>query len=87
MTSARKTTSAQSPPCQRFVDLVSARILIFRLLAYPPTKNSMHFYLHEREKLCKDETSCGYGTPPLPAMDSIKFAWKEERYKIYTIMP
>ena len=26
------------PPCQRFVDLVSARILIFRLLAYPPTK-------------------------------------------------
>jgi hypothetical protein len=27
------------PPCQRrFGDLVSARILIFRLLAYPPTK-------------------------------------------------
>jgi hypothetical protein len=23
----------------------------------------------------------------LPAMDSIKFAWKEERYKIYAIMP
>ena len=30
---------------------------------------------------------CGYSTPPLPAMDSTKFAWKEERYKIYTIMP
>jgi len=30
---------------------------------------------------------CGYSTPPLPAMDSIKFAWKEERYKIYAIMP
>ena len=30
---------------------------------------------------------CGYSTPPFPAMDSIKFAWKEERYKIYTIMP
>jgi hypothetical protein len=23
----------------------------------------------------------------LPAMDSIKFAWKEEGYKIYAIMP
>ena len=41
------------PPCQRFVDLVSARILIFRLLAYPPTKNSMHFYLHERKNYVK----------------------------------
>ena len=30
---------------------------------------------------------CGYSTPPLPSMDSIKFAWKEERYKIYAIMP
>jgi hypothetical protein len=39
-----------------------------------PDKNSMHFYLHERQKLCKYKQSCGYSTPPLPAMDSIKFA-------------
>jgi hypothetical protein len=54
-----------------------------------PDKNSMHFYLHERQKLCKYRQSCGYSTPPCgDGLAKVRIRKRNaSRYKIYTIMP
>ena len=60
------------PPCQRFVDLVSARILIFRLLAYPPTKIRCTFtYMREKNYVKTDKLWLHYSALAVDGLDKV----------------